>query len=184
MNIFRYNAENLTALYVERPFTHSLDSAVSVLLHLLYHTCACSVTSGSLQPRGLYPTRLLGPWDSPGKNSGVGCHALHQGIFLTQESNLHLLHCRWILCHWATGKPFFITYLSIPVFSHQSIFLKIRLNVNCRHQYALRAGSFYYSPFYTRGIWNREKLSNLFKITELLSGRTRIWTKPFLIMSF
>ena len=29
------------------------------------------------------PTRLLHPWDSPGKNTGVGCHVLLQGIFLT-----------------------------------------------------------------------------------------------------
>ena len=36
--------------------------------------------------------------DSPGKNTEVGCHALLQGIFLTQGSNLHLLHCRQILC--------------------------------------------------------------------------------------
>ena len=35
--------------------------------------------------------------DSPGKNTGVGCHALHQGIFPTQGSNRGLLHCRWIL---------------------------------------------------------------------------------------
>ena len=34
--------------------------------------------------------------DSPGKNTGVGCHAFLQGIFLTQESNQGLLHCRWI----------------------------------------------------------------------------------------
>ena len=37
------------------------------------------------------------PWDSPGKNTGVGCHALLQGIFPTRGSNLHLLHCRQIL---------------------------------------------------------------------------------------
>ena len=37
------------------------------------------------------PPRLLCPWDSPGKNTGVGCHALLQGIFLTQGSNLRLL---------------------------------------------------------------------------------------------
>ena len=41
-------------------------------------------------------TRLLSSWDSPGKNTGVGCHALLQGIFLTQGSNSHLLH----LLHW------------------------------------------------------------------------------------
>ena len=32
------------------------------------------------------PPRLLCPWDSPGKNTGVGCHALLQGIFLSQAS--------------------------------------------------------------------------------------------------
>ena len=35
--------------------------------------------------------------DSPGKNTGVGCHALLQGIFLTQRSNPGLPHCRQIL---------------------------------------------------------------------------------------
>ena len=37
------------------------------------------------------------PWDSPGKNTGGGSHSLLQGIFLTQESNPGLLHCRQIL---------------------------------------------------------------------------------------
>ena len=36
--------------------------------------------------------------DSPGQNTGVGCHDLLQGIFLTQGSNPGLSHCRWILC--------------------------------------------------------------------------------------
>ena len=49
------------------------------------------------RPHGLQPTRVLRPWDSPGKNSGVGCHFLLQGIFLTQGSNLGLLHCRQIV---------------------------------------------------------------------------------------
>ena len=34
----------------------------------------------------------LRPWDFPGKNTGVGCHFLLQGIFLTQGSSMHLLH--------------------------------------------------------------------------------------------
>ena len=51
-----------------------------------------SVTSHALQPHGLFS-----PWNSPGWNTGVGCHALLQGIFLTQESNQGLLHCRRIL---------------------------------------------------------------------------------------
>ena len=36
--------------------------------------------------------RLLCPWDSPGKDTGVGCHFLLHGIFLAQGSNLRLLH--------------------------------------------------------------------------------------------
>ena len=55
------------------------------------------------QPHGLQPARLLSLWDFPGKNTRVGCHFLLQGIFLTQGFNLCLLHCRWILYHWATG---------------------------------------------------------------------------------
>ena len=57
-----------------------------------------------LWPHGLYPTRLLCPWDSPGKNTGVGCHFLLQGIFLTQRSNLRPLHCRRSLHRCATRE--------------------------------------------------------------------------------
>ena len=51
----------------------------------------------------LYPARLLCPWDSIGKNPGVGCHFLLQGIFPTQGSNPRRLHFRLILYylrHW------------------------------------------------------------------------------------
>ena len=50
-----------------------------------------SVMSDSL------PARLLCPWDSLGKNTEVGCHALLHGIFPTQGLNWGLLHCRRIL---------------------------------------------------------------------------------------
>ena len=61
--------------------------------------------------------------DSPGKNTGVGCHSLLQGIFLTQWSNPGLLHCRQILYHlshreaptllqWGSKKPSSDTDLS------------------------------------------------------------------------
>ena len=50
-----------------------------------------SVMSDSSWPHGLQPTRLLHPWDFPGKSTGVGCHFLLQGI-LTQGSNLRPLH--------------------------------------------------------------------------------------------
>ena len=50
---------------------------------------------------------LLGSFvhgDSPGKNTGVGCHALLQGIFPTQEWNQGLLHCRQFFTSWATRE--------------------------------------------------------------------------------
>ena len=53
--------------------------------------------SDSSQPQRLQPTRLLCPWDFPGKRTGMGCHFFLQGIFPTQGSNLGLPHCRLIL---------------------------------------------------------------------------------------
>ena len=69
--------------------------------------CSClviSVVSDSMWPHGLHPVRLICPWDSPGKSTEVDCHALLQGIFPTQGSNLGLLHCRRILYRWATRE--------------------------------------------------------------------------------
>ena len=48
---------------------------------------------------GLEPTRLFCPWNSPGKNTGMGSLSFLQGIFPTQGSNLGLPQCRWILYH-------------------------------------------------------------------------------------
>ena len=53
---------------------------------------SCSILSYSLQSHVLSSLGSSLHGDSPGKNTGVGCHALLQGIFLTQESNPHLLH--------------------------------------------------------------------------------------------
>ena len=55
--------------------------------------CVCKVTS-------VLSDRLPCPWDSPGKNTGVGCHFLLQGIFLTQGSNPGLL----CLLQWQVGS--------------------------------------------------------------------------------
>ena len=51
-------------------------------------------------------SRLLCPWDSPGSNTGVGCHSLLQGIFPTQGPNLGLLHCRQIYHLSNQGSPY------------------------------------------------------------------------------
>ena len=53
--------------------------------------------SASLQPLVCSPPGSSAHGDSPGQNTGLGCHALPQGIFPTQGSNPDLLHCRQIL---------------------------------------------------------------------------------------
>ena len=61
----------------------------------------CDPVDGS--PPGSSHQRFWDLWcirDSPGKNTGVGCHSLLQGIFLTQGLNPHLLH----LLHWQVGS--------------------------------------------------------------------------------
>ena len=53
----------------------------------------------TLQPYELEPTRLLSPWGFLGKNTGVHCHTILQGIFVTQGLNSSFPHCRQILYH-------------------------------------------------------------------------------------
>ena len=107
--------------WVSKPFVHT-PKIVLILLHctlscvclplldIITLMCVCvlssSVMSDSFQPHGLQFSRLLHPWDFPGKNTGVGCHSLFQGIFLTQGSILSLLHCRQILYNLSyQGSP-------------------------------------------------------------------------------
>ena len=69
--------------------------------------------SPTLRPHGLYPTRLLWPWDSPGKNTGMGCHFLLQEIFPIQVPNL----CRLHLLHWQADS-----LLLAPPGQHRSVY--------------------------------------------------------------
>ena len=68
-----------------------------------------------LQPHGLQPAaRLLCLWNFPGKNTGVSCHALIQGIFPAQGLNPGLPHCRQILYHLShQGSPHCFTHISV-----------------------------------------------------------------------
>ena len=56
----------------------------SLLLSLLSRL----VVSDSVRPHRQQPTRLPGPWDSPGKNTGVGCHFLLQCMKVKSESEV------------------------------------------------------------------------------------------------
>ena len=58
--------------------------------HIIPHCCCCvpSVVSDSVWPHRRKPTRLPRPWDSPGKNTGVGCHFLLQCMKVKSESEV------------------------------------------------------------------------------------------------
>ena len=65
---------------------------LSLRSHHSHHSCCCcqvaSVVSDSVQPQRRHPTRLPRPWDSPGKNTGVGCHFLLQYMKVKSESEV------------------------------------------------------------------------------------------------
>ena len=90
MRTLRINKKNF-------PSSHSLNVNRNCVSH--------SVGSNSLQPHELSTARLLCPWDSPGKNTGVGCHSLLQGVFQTQGSNPGPLHLEILYCLREQGSP-------------------------------------------------------------------------------
>ena len=83
----------------------------------------------SLWPRGLQPTRLLCPWDSPGKTTGVGGHALLQGLFPTQGSNPRLLqlphHRRIVYCR-AMGKTHYSAIKRSEALIHITMWMNLK----------------------------------------------------------
>ena len=66
----------------------------NVCVSMLLSICPCycckvaSVVSDSVRPHRWQPTRLPCPWDSPGKNTGVGCHVLLQCLKVKNESEV------------------------------------------------------------------------------------------------
>ena len=112
-----------------------------VALHLLSHLrlrilLCCAVLSHLVMPDSLRPHELSPPGsfvhgDSPGKNTGVGCHGLLQGIFPTEGSNPGLLHCGQILyCLSHQGNPRILEWVAYP-FSRGSSWPRNRTNVSC-----------------------------------------------------
>ena len=65
--------------------------------------------SDSVQPHGLKPTRLPGPWDSPGKNTEVGCHFLLQcmKVKVKSLSRVQFLGTPWTVAHQAPPSMVF-----------------------------------------------------------------------------
>ena len=79
----KYKKENKN-----HPYSYQI-STFSIFYAFLSACCqVASVVSDSVQPHGLQPTMLLRPWDSPGKNTGVGCHFLLQCMKVESESEV------------------------------------------------------------------------------------------------
>ena len=108
---------SFSILYYYRIYIYIYNIYTNITIYfpfpVFFYVHACSVYSvvfHSSRPHGLQLARLHCPWDSPGKNTGVGCHALLQRIFPTQGQNpclLRLLHCRVAsLLKSHCGSPF------------------------------------------------------------------------------
>ena len=69
--------------------------------------------------------------DSPGKNTGVGCHALHQGIFPTQGLNPGLPHCRRLLYHLIISLIISNAEHPVPISPPYISFRKVSIQVFC-----------------------------------------------------
>ena len=91
MRINPLRAKDLSLFY-------SIPRMLRQFLALDNYVCVSrSLVFDSLRPHRLLPTRLLFPWNSLGRNTGMGCHSILQRIFPTQGSNPGLLHYRQIL---------------------------------------------------------------------------------------
>ena len=91
------------------PVNSVIDSLISVVWNLSFALGSARVHANLLQLCStlcdpMYYRARLCPLYFPGENTGVGCHALLQGIFLTQGLNPRPLHCRQIHYHWATRE--------------------------------------------------------------------------------
>ena len=98
--ILKFSATNLLIEKLHKQLN------ITFVEHLLpstrfYMRCAWSLSRAQLcDPKDCSPPGSSVHGDSPGKNTGVGCHILFQGIFPTQWSNPVFPHCRQRLYHW------------------------------------------------------------------------------------
>ena len=91
--------------------------------------------SVSVPPHGLQPTRLLRPWDFPGKSTGVGCHCLlldsHKWVILLLIYESRKLVIVFDLLNFYVSLPFHCMHILVNYCWEKSIFgLKIQYNVS------------------------------------------------------
>ena len=102
--------------------------------------------SDSFRPSRLWPTRLLCPWDAPGRNTGLGCHALLQGTFPIQGLNPGFPHRRWILYLLSQQGSHYMfidtcRYLCINIERTKCIMLSVLSFIKSNHRLCFPGGS-------------------------------------------
>ena len=95
------------------------------------YVLSCSIMSDSLRPMDCSPPGSSVHRDSSGKSTGVGYHALLQGIFPTQGSNPGLLHCRHILYYLSHQESSRILEWVAYPFSRGSSRPRNQIRVSC-----------------------------------------------------
>ena len=105
-------------------------------VHLLSFCCSvaksCSIF---LRPHGLQPVRLLCPWDSPGKNTGVGCHFLFQGNLPTRDQTHISCIAGGLFTAEPSGNPHASLYSTSKIQWNQNRLKKSILNFN-KHRFS------------------------------------------------
>ena len=116
-----------------------------------------------------YPTLcdpMVCPWDSPGKHTGVGCHAFLQESFPTQGSNPSLPHCRQILHHlsYQGSPPLFKNVRTMKCKETGGMFLNKR---HWRHN----------SPIQNSGLYLAQFLFLFFCHMDIIGITSKFWIK-------
>ena len=83
-----------------------------------------SVRSDSWQPHALQPTRLLRPWDFPGKSTGVGCHCLLQIMVLMMK--IIMPDTYWIINIYQRSTNFLSTSISFTIPNNPTVWLTVK----------------------------------------------------------
>ena len=105
----------------------------------------------SVQPYGLQPTRLFCSWDSPGKNAGVGCHSLLQGLLYVFV--LFLIFIYFWLCWLFTG---------LSLVTVCSLLIAVALLVAKHRLWSTRAQELWctglVAPWHVGSSWTRDRI--------------------------
>ena len=163
------NSYNTNTLHTHHRHTHTY---IQIYTYLFLHICEyvlCLVAQSCLtlcNPTDCSPPGSSAHGDSPGRNTGVGCHALLQGIFPTWGSNPGLLYCRQILTVWASREAHMWIFLSLRVCVYIYVctfyFFNWVLKRNMKHDFWL----FVYS---STEIYGLKYLKINYKIDQFLS---------------